>query len=228
MAAFVVVGSGLVDRSGEWPRGKRTFAGGSGGRSSGRGLAVAGVSVGSQPRALTAGVDREPAGARSVSGWLRPKSRRRSGPQPGLTDTASIPVCRGRRPRASMAMIRIGNSSETTARPRAGPGVPRTRRSRRWSGRLRRLRGSHPEDDWPPGQSAPRAWDRPRPLSCASPRVGLRAANLSPGASKRGVHRRIGVRGSPSRRFRRRGGVHIPPDEARHADGSDAPAPATW
>ena len=122
MAAFVVVGSGLVDRSGEWPRDKRPLAGGSGGRNSGRGSAVAGVSVGSQPRALHAGRSRPRACGRSVGvRWLRPKSRRRSGPQPGLSATASIPACRGRRLRASMAMIRIGNSSETAARARGGP-----------------------------------------------------------------------------------------------------------
>ena len=54
---------------------------------------------------------------------------------------------------------------------------PKRRRNRRWSARLRRLRGSHPVDGWPPGGRRPRARDRRRPLSCASTAVDLCGAS---------------------------------------------------
>ena len=54
-------------------------------------------------------------------------------------------------------------------------------------------------------------------ISSSRPPVGPRGESGS-GASKRGVSRRIGVRGSPSRRFLRRGSIRIP-SMKHHAGG---------
>lgn len=180
-----------------------TSARGRVGRTSRRGLGVAGVSVGSAAagRCTQPGADRERCG-RSVD--VRKAASRPPSAPTERTAADADHRHRGAHAVAPAVSLAVGGGPTTDG-----------------CGAADRMEG----DGRPPG-------GRRREFGSASAiklrRRWVYTANLAPGAWKGGMSRRIGVRGSSSRRFSAAGWYPDTPRMRHYADGSDAQAPATW